>query len=77
MKVSDKFTNLAGVAPLFCAGITTYSPMRAHQSKVGPGTVRFKYLNMIVNLTVRKLELLGLEDLDTWVSNLQLLWELK
>jgi uncharacterized zinc-type alcohol dehydrogenase-like protein len=36
-RVPEKFTNLAGVAPLLCAGITTYSPLRAHQSKVGPG----------------------------------------
>jgi len=36
-KVSNKFTNLAGVAPLFCAGITTFSPLRAYQHKVGPG----------------------------------------
>jgi len=37
LKVSDKFTKLEGVAPLFCAGITTYSPLRKHQDKVGPG----------------------------------------
>eukprot|EP01124_Arcella_intermedia_P034116 TRINITY_DN839_c0_g1_i1.p1 TRINITY_DN839_c0_g1~~TRINITY_DN839_c0_g1_i1.p1 ORF type:complete len:310 (+),score=28.80 TRINITY_DN839_c0_g1_i1:17-946(+) len=37
IKVSDKFTDLRGVAPLFCAGITTYSPLNAHKDKVGPG----------------------------------------
>ncbi len=39
MKISDTFAKLEGVAPLLCAGITTYSPIRAHQSKVGPGKV--------------------------------------
>ncbi|MDB6132539.1 MAG: yahK [Verrucomicrobiales bacterium] len=34
LKVSDKL-NLAAVAPLLCAGITTYSPLR--HWKVGPG----------------------------------------
>jgi uncharacterized zinc-type alcohol dehydrogenase-like protein len=34
LKVSDK-ANLAATAPLLCAGITTYSPMR--HWKVGPG----------------------------------------
>ncbi|WP_020475595.1 NAD(P)-dependent alcohol dehydrogenase [Zavarzinella formosa] len=34
LKVSDK-VNLAATAPLLCAGITTYSPMR--HWKVGPG----------------------------------------
>ena len=34
LRVSDKL-DLAGVAPLFCAGITTYSPLR--HWKVGPG----------------------------------------
>ena len=34
LKVSDK-VNLAGTAPLLCAGITTYSPLR--HWKVGPG----------------------------------------
>ncbi len=34
LRVSDK-TNLAGTAPLVCAGITTYSPLR--HWKVGPG----------------------------------------
>jgi len=34
LKVSDK-ANLAGTAPLLCAGITTYSPLR--HWKVGPG----------------------------------------
>lgn len=34
LKVSPKLT-LANVAPLLCAGITTYSPLRRH--KVGPG----------------------------------------
>lgn len=37
VKVPEKFTKLEGVAPLFCAGITTFSPLRAHQNKVGPG----------------------------------------
>jgi len=35
LKVSDKVTDLAATAPLLCAGITTYSPMR--HWKVGPG----------------------------------------
>ena len=36
LKVSDKLAgNLAAVAPLLCAGITTYSPLR--HWKVGPG----------------------------------------
>ena len=35
--ISAKFgDNLAGVAPLLCAGITTYSPMQRHW-KAGPG----------------------------------------
>jgi uncharacterized zinc-type alcohol dehydrogenase-like protein len=34
LRVSDKL-DLAGVAPLLCAGITTYSPLR--HWKVGPG----------------------------------------
>jgi uncharacterized zinc-type alcohol dehydrogenase-like protein len=34
LKISPKL-NLAAAAPLLCAGITTYSPMRHH--KVGPG----------------------------------------
>jgi len=37
LRVSKKFTKLEGVAPLFCAGITTFSPLRAHRDKVGPG----------------------------------------
>jgi len=36
VKVSDKFTKLEAVAPLLCAGITTYSPIR--HWKVGKGT---------------------------------------
>eukprot|EP01111_Echinosteliopsis_oligospora_P014764 TRINITY_DN564_c0_g1_i1.p1 TRINITY_DN564_c0_g1~~TRINITY_DN564_c0_g1_i1.p1 ORF type:complete len:352 (-),score=84.25 TRINITY_DN564_c0_g1_i1:17-1072(-) len=34
IKVSDKFKSLEGVAPLFCAGITTYSPLMAYKDKV-------------------------------------------
>jgi alcohol dehydrogenase (NADP+) len=34
LRISDKL-NLAGVAPLLCAGITTYSPLR--HWRVGPG----------------------------------------
>jgi len=37
IQVSNKFTKLEGIAPLFCAGITTYSPLRAHQNQVAPG----------------------------------------
>jgi len=37
IKVPKKFTKIEGVAPLLCAGITTYSPLHAHQDKVGPG----------------------------------------
>jgi len=37
IKVSDKFKKLDGVAPLLCAGITTFSPLHAHKSRVGPG----------------------------------------
>ncbi|MFG3500679.1 NAD(P)-dependent alcohol dehydrogenase [Pseudomonas sp. NPDC047963] len=35
LRISHDETNLAAVAPLLCAGITTYSPLR--QWKVGPG----------------------------------------
>ncbi|TYP61941.1 NAD(P)-dependent alcohol dehydrogenase [Stutzerimonas stutzeri] len=35
VRISHDETNLAAVAPLLCAGITTYSPLR--QWKVGPG----------------------------------------
>ncbi len=35
LKVSHEETDLAGVAPLLCAGITTWSPLR--HWKVGPG----------------------------------------
>jgi len=35
--VPDKFTHLEGVAPLFCAGITTYYPLNFYKSHVGPG----------------------------------------
>lgn len=35
LRISHAQTNLAAVAPLLCAGITTYSPLR--QWKVGPG----------------------------------------
>jgi len=35
--VSNKFTNLPGVAPLFCAGITVYSPLANWRSSTGPG----------------------------------------
>jgi uncharacterized zinc-type alcohol dehydrogenase-like protein len=34
LRISDKL-DLAGVAPLLCAGITTYSPLR--HWRVGPG----------------------------------------
>jgi len=37
LKISSKFTKLEGVAPLLCAGITTYSPLHAHKDKVQPG----------------------------------------
>lgn len=35
LRISHDDTNLAAVAPLLCAGITTYSPL--HHWKVGPG----------------------------------------
>ncbi|MDG3007019.1 NAD(P)-dependent alcohol dehydrogenase [Paludisphaera mucosa] len=35
LKISDKVKDLAATAPLLCAGITTYSPLR--HWKVGPG----------------------------------------
>ena len=35
LHISDKLLPLANVAPLLCAGITTYSPLRYY--KVGPG----------------------------------------
>ena len=35
LRISHTESNLAAVAPLLCAGITTYSPLR--QWKVGPG----------------------------------------
>lgn len=34
IKVPEKFEKLEAVAPLFCAGITTYSPLRRYQDKV-------------------------------------------
>jgi len=37
IKVSNKFTKLDAIAPLLCAGITCYSPLRAHPTKVAPG----------------------------------------
>jgi uncharacterized zinc-type alcohol dehydrogenase-like protein len=37
INIPTKFTHLEGVAPLLCAGITTYSPLNAHKDKVGPG----------------------------------------
>ncbi|KAL0486416.1 alcohol dehydrogenase (NADP+) [Acrasis kona] len=37
VKVSDKFTNLEGVAPLLCAGITTYSPLFRFKHLCTPG----------------------------------------
>ena len=35
LRISHDDSNLAAVAPLLCAGITTYSPL--HHWKVGPG----------------------------------------
>lgn len=37
VKIPETFGKLEGIAPLLCAGITTYSPLRQNQSKVGPG----------------------------------------
>jgi len=37
VKVSNKFSHLEGVAPLLCAGITTYSPLFRFKHLVGPG----------------------------------------
>jgi len=34
IKVSEKFKSLEGVAPLLCAGITTYSPLHAYKDRV-------------------------------------------
>eukprot|EP01117_Protostelium_nocturnum_P014601 TRINITY_DN5568_c0_g1_i1.p1 TRINITY_DN5568_c0_g1~~TRINITY_DN5568_c0_g1_i1.p1 ORF type:complete len:349 (+),score=107.43 TRINITY_DN5568_c0_g1_i1:66-1112(+) len=34
LKVSSAFKDLKGVAPLLCAGITTFSPLHAHKNKV-------------------------------------------
>jgi uncharacterized zinc-type alcohol dehydrogenase-like protein len=38
IKVPSSLTKLEAVAPLFCAGITTFSPMRRYQDKVTKGT---------------------------------------
>lgn len=37
IRIPDKFSSLEGIAPLLCAGITTYSPLKAYQSHVAPG----------------------------------------
>ena len=64
VKVSEKFKSLEGIAPLFCAGITTYSPLRANQSKVGPGTVRLSEKNRNFNsLFYQKVGVVGLGGL--------------
>jgi uncharacterized zinc-type alcohol dehydrogenase-like protein len=37
LHISNKFKDLKPVAPLLCAGITTYSPLAYWKSHVGPG----------------------------------------
>jgi D-arabinose 1-dehydrogenase-like Zn-dependent alcohol dehydrogenase len=61
LHVSTKFSDLKAVAPLLCAGITTYSPLAHWKSHVGPGKVQ-KTRSFITDPIYRKLLSMDLED---------------
>jgi len=61
IKVSDKFKELKGVAPLFCAGITTYSPLIAWKDHVAGKRVGVVGLGGLGHMAVKLAVSMGAE----------------